>query len=408
MALVQSAILHSVFPCSSLRTRPKSAATKSFNMGKRKEELRDDEIRRKIQKLENKLAKKPARRRIIYSSSDSSAESDDDANQVAARKVTAVAMVHSPNSLRVTPPRAVSPPSPRSPQDMPSPPEQSTPAQTDTETEVPNPEEQQLDDEILSLLGDAPKSDHPFGPPMHKDIANRWQEILLKGLDKETKEKLLKQYVIPKNCDMLLAPKLNPEAKAALSDGSVKRDFCIMQKQNQVGVALAALASLTELIISGENNKQKLLKPLSDACRILCDSHHSETATRRHFVLTATDAALKETLVEAERDQFLFGENVSEKLKVAKSIQKTGESLKQQQKSVFNKNNFIANKSHLNFKPYRRTDHKPGASTARTARAPRAPQRYQPSASSYSYNRRAPAPSRARSPPPRRTTHYRR
>ncbi|XP_063618327.1 uncharacterized protein LOC134806605 [Cydia splendana] len=381
-------------------------------MGKRKEELRDDEIRRKIQKLENKLAKKPARRRIIYSSSDSSAESDDAANQVAARKVTTVAMVHdeaSQNSPRVTSPRAVSPPPPRSPQDMPSPPEQPTPAQTDTETEEPNPEEQQLDDEILSLLGDAPKSDHQFGPPMHKDIASRWQEILLKGLDKETKEKLLKQYVIPKNCDMLLAPKLNPEAKAALSDGSVKRDFCIMQKQNQVGVALAALASLTELIISGENNKQNLLKPLSDACRILCDSHHSETATRRHFVLTATDAALKETLVETKRDQFLFGENVSEKLKVAKSIQKTGESLKQQQKSVFNKNNFIANKGHLNFKPYRRTDHKPGASTARTARAPRAPQRYQPSASSYSYrDRRAPAPSRARSPPPRRNTHYRR
>jgi hypothetical protein len=114
-------------------------------------------------------------------------------------------------------------------------------------------------------------------------------------------------------------------------------------------------------------------------------------------------------LVEAGRDTFLFGENVSEKLKVAKSIQKTGESLKQQQKSVFNKNNFIANRGNLNFKRHRRTDNKPGASTARPARAPRAPQRYQPSASSFSYNRRAPAPNRARSPPPppRRTTNYR-
>ncbi|XP_047991937.1 uncharacterized protein LOC125230720 [Leguminivora glycinivorella] len=388
-------------------------------MGKRKEELRDDEIRRKIQKLENKLAKKPARRRIISSSSDSSALSDDDTSQVAVHKETTVAMVHcSPDSPRVTSPRAVSPlppppPPPRSPQDMPSPseqptpPEQTTPPQIDTETDLPAQEEQQLDDEILSLLGDAPKSDQQFGPPVHKDIANRWQEILVKGLDKETKEKLLKQYMIPRNCDMLLAPKLNPEAKAALSDGSVKRDFCIMQKQNQVGVALAALASVTEAIISGENNKQKLLKPLSDACRILCDNHHSDTMTRRHFVLASTDASLKETLVEAERDTFLFGENVSEKLKVAKSIQKTGESLKQQQKSVFNKNNFIANKGHLNFKPHRRTDNKPGANTARTARAPRTPQRYQPSASSHPYHRRAPPPHRARTPSPRRTPRYR-
>jgi hypothetical protein len=105
-------------------------------------------------------------------------------------------------------PRAVSPP----PQDISSPPEEPTPAQTDIEIEVP--QEQKLDDEILSLLGDAPKSDQQFGPPIHKDIASRWQEILSKGLEKEMKEKLLKGYMIPKNCDLLFAPKLNPEAKA--------------------------------------------------------------------------------------------------------------------------------------------------------------------------------------------------
>ena len=262
-----------------------------------------------------------------------------------------------------------------------------TPEATLCETEDP-----ELSEDILLLLGDAPKEETPLGPTIHKDVASRWQEILAKGLSKEAKDKLLKDYLVPSNCDLLLAPTLNPEAKAAIPDSLVKRDSSLMYKQKLIGVALSALAVTTGLLLSNEKSKEKILKPLSDACRLLCDSHCTDTKTRRNFVISSINTNMKDTLIETTRDKMLFGENLSEKLKAAKCIQKSGESLKTHQKNVFHKSNFTAksNKGRLNFKPlHRKTDQKQNAPPyAAAARAPRQPARAHP--------RRA----RERSPPP--------
>ncbi|CAG5010338.1 unnamed protein product [Parnassius apollo] len=74
--------------------------------------------------------------------------------------------------------------------------------------------EVQLDEDVLVLLGDAPKTETPMGPAIYKDIANRWQDILEKGV----KESLLKNYLIPSNYDLLMAPALNSGIKAADRD----------------------------------------------------------------------------------------------------------------------------------------------------------------------------------------------
>lgn len=216
-------------------------------------------------------------------------------------------------------------------------------------------EEPSLDEKTLELLGDAPKLETELGKPIHKDIAARWQEILNKGLDKETKEKLLKEYLVPSNCDRLLAPVLNPEIKAALPETLIKRDIGMTAKQKQIGIAIAALSNAVEVIISKEITPEKLLKPISDACRILCDTHFTDTKTRRGFVLSAINNNLKETVTESGRSKLLFGDDIAEKLKSAKSIQKSGEVLKQTPKSsVFNKANFVAtnknNRGRLNYK----------------------------------------------------------
>ncbi|KAJ2950146.1 hypothetical protein O0L34_g11496 [Tuta absoluta] len=222
------------------------------------------------------------------------------------------------------------------------------PAPTGTQTvsdPVAEPQEPELDENILALLGDAPKIDTNLGNATHKDLALRWQEILGKGLPKEGKEKLLQEYLIPKNCDLLVAPELNPEVKSALADVMIRRDFSLMTKQKQLGMAIAAINQAIELLISKENH-HKILKPVSDACRLLCDIHYEQTNTRRGFVISSINADMKETLSEAKRDKYLFGENLSEKLKTAKSIKKSGTDLKQtvnrnDKSSVWNKNNFL-------------------------------------------------------------------
>ncbi|XP_047984940.1 uncharacterized protein LOC125225330 [Leguminivora glycinivorella] len=208
-----------------------------------------------------------------------------------------------------------------------------------------------LNEDVLLLLGDAPEPEVDFGKPVHKDIASRWQEILIKGLPKEVTENLLKEYLIPQNCDFLVPPILNPEAKVALSDFMVKRDAALSAKQKQIGIALAALSQVVELVINKETSTQKILKPLGDACRVLCDSHFCETKTRRGFVTAAINADVKDIITESPRDKFLFGSNITEQLKSAKCIKESGSVLKQsknEKSQKFNVNNFIKRKNYNN------------------------------------------------------------
>ncbi|XP_047990197.1 uncharacterized protein LOC125229407 [Leguminivora glycinivorella] len=290
-------------------------------------------------------------------------------------------------------------------------PERPAPAQAAlAETELKDSEE--LDEETLQLLGNAPKVDTPLGPAIHKDIASRWQDILSKGLPKDQKDKLLEEYLVPSNCDLLQAPALNPEAKVPLNEVMIRRDVSLMHKQRQIGLALSALATTMEMVVLNETSKTKLLKPLSDACRILCDSHYMETKTRRSLILSSINTDLKETLTEVPRDSnFLFGENVSEKVKTAKNIQRSGEVLKQPRK--FSKNNFLAkqNKNRPNFKPvHRKTDNKWNSADgvdSRPARAPPAPRQTYSASRNRSYREYRERDQRDRSPPPRRP-YYRR
>ncbi|XP_049865489.1 H/ACA ribonucleoprotein complex non-core subunit NAF1-like [Pectinophora gossypiella] len=375
-------------------------------MGKKRKHADSDEdyIRRKIRRLEEKLINKAKRNRVIYSSDDdlSSQSSDSPPPMEAECESPLPVIVHAPAS---PPSQPESPPPPDSPPPPPPspllpPPKPPLPPPTasiiaDHNATAETIVAEELEGDILQLLGDAPRCETALGPPIHKDVASRWQEILVKGLLKDTKEKLLEEYLVPSNCNLLIAPNLNPEAKAALSDPLVKRDTFLMQKQKQIGIALSALASATSLILSNETSKQKLLKPISDACRILCDNHFMETKSRRNMVISSTNMQLKDTLMESVRDQsWLFGENISEKVKAAKSIQRSGDDLKNQPKQT-PKNS----RGRLNFKPqHRKVDHKPASSSDSGRGRPH-------QAAARGSARGAHHRPGQRSPPPRRSYH---
>ncbi|XP_064076304.1 uncharacterized protein LOC135194629 [Vanessa tameamea] len=261
--------------------------------------------KRKLQEVAEKS--RPKRRRILSSSSDSSLDESPNRNTIAtvsSPRSSVYRMGHDmAQVMPIVSPLPATPPAVMTPQ-----------RSADAE---------ELDSDILELLGDALKPNTCFGKSMHKDVADRWQDILGKGLPKETKEKLLSEYMVPDNCKMLVAPILNPEAKAALTDATVKRDHALLDKQKQVGVALSALSQAIDEIISIANkeHKLKILKPISDACRILCEVHNSDTKLRRNFVISAVNSSLKDTLMETGRDDYLFGTNLAERLKTAKTIQ---------------------------------------------------------------------------------------
>ncbi|KAI5636745.1 hypothetical protein NE865_10571 [Phthorimaea operculella] len=192
-----------------------------------------------------------------------------------------------------------------------------------------NIEINQLDEEILTLLGDAPKDQSPVGKDIHTDIATRLRDVLENGLKKELKEKITEEYPIPGNCQIFKAPLLNAEIKAAVSDLLQKKDASLAARQGQIGLALTALTSAMDILVTEKSEtSQAILRHISNAARLLCDSHYIDTRMRRNFLISSLNNKLKDTLKESKRDTYLFGEVLPEKLKATKAITKTSQDLR--------------------------------------------------------------------------------
>ncbi|XP_075973108.1 uncharacterized protein LOC142974577 [Anticarsia gemmatalis] len=194
----------------------------------------------------------------------------------------------------------------------------------DPEPSLPEPE---LDPDILTALGEAIEEVPKYGPKIHEKLTNLWLPILRKGINKETKEKLVKEYPIPENCQLLQAPKLNPEISAAIAESTRTRDKRVEAIQQQLGQGIAALNKGLQLLI---DNKERLqaIKFISDASRILCDLHHTETEARRKFITPGLDKAFLNIVQDVDRDELLFGNKLSDKIKATKVIEKQGLQIK--------------------------------------------------------------------------------
>ncbi|XP_060800410.1 uncharacterized protein LOC132901800 [Amyelois transitella] len=194
-----------------------------------------------------------------------------------------------------------------------------------TEQVVENTEPE-LDPEILQLLGSDPTKQTNFGENLHKDIMPRWKHILINGLDKDTKADILKSHLPPENCPHLKAPKLNAEIKAALNEINCKKECFNENKQNQLASCLAALGKALNIALVG--NYTEIIKPLSDAGRLLCDLHFRESQSRRYSIINTLNKDIRETVKNTKIDEYLFGSDLGEQLKTAKAISKSSSELR--------------------------------------------------------------------------------
>lgn len=185
----------------------------------------------------------------------------------------------------------------------------------------------ELDPEIRLALGDPAEDTPVFGENIHSDIAQRWLPILRKGLTKEIKEKLLKEHNVPDNCRLLKPPTLNLEIAAAVVDVVRSRDKKIEVRQGQLGQGITAISKAMSLLIS-DGNKLDVIKLLSEGCRILSDLHFMETRVRTKLITPCLEKSFLNLIQDEERDDTLFGNKLSEKIKAAKSIEKQGLQIK--------------------------------------------------------------------------------
>ncbi|XP_049882416.1 uncharacterized protein LOC126378257 [Pectinophora gossypiella] len=200
--------------------------------------------------------------------------------------------------------------------------EETVPNNPEIENVVP-----EIDPELLQALGEVTEGTPEFGEKIHENLAQLWAPLLKKGLSKESKEKLTKDYLIPENCKLFQAPKLNAEITAAISELARNRDKKMMATQQQLGIGLTAVNRAMTILLTSDN-KVKAMKYLSDGCRILCDLHQQQGYYRTKCITPCLDKSFCQVIQDVERDETLFGAKLSDQIKASKAIERQGLQIK--------------------------------------------------------------------------------
>ncbi|VEN62220.1 unnamed protein product [Callosobruchus maculatus] len=196
--------------------------------------------------------------------------------------------------------------------------------------------ENSLGSDLLQMLGDEPAISPVHGPPIHEAIVTRWTNVLKNGLDETAKQDLLQKHLAPENFKSLTVPQLNPEVSAALTAQLLRRDERLVHKQQVLAAGISAVAQvLSSMLEEKEGGNTPYIQSLSNAGRLLCHLHYSETITRKELIAINLNKDLKDTLSDAPIDNFLFGEALEDRVKAAKNLEKSSEELKQVRPKVF-------------------------------------------------------------------------
>lgn len=187
-----------------------------------------------------------------------------------------------------------------------------------------------LDAEFLCALGDKIDEVPTYGEKIHPVLAERWQPLLRSGMTRDVKEKLLKEYAIPENCKLLRAPSLNPQLLRPLTDATKGRDKKMEAAQQQLGLGMTAINRAMTILLTEEDKQSKVqaIKILSDGVRILSDLHFNETQARIKLITPSLDKTFLDTVQNVERDEFLFGSQLADKIKDSIAVEKQGWQIK--------------------------------------------------------------------------------
>ncbi|XP_072935036.1 uncharacterized protein [Epargyreus clarus] len=200
--------------------------------------------------------------------------------------------------------------------------DEEAPSQTINEEPIPILDKP-IGADILDALGNIEEIQE--GPTVHAEIVRRWIPIVTKGLPKDMKIELMTKHIPFENMPTL-TPRLNPEIMAAVSENIKKRDSIIAERQKQVGAALVAIGKSLELCIHNDDNID-IIKNMNDAAKIMCDTIYIDTQSRRSLIAAVINKDMKESLTD-EAGTFLFGNDLSEKIKATKAVQRSVKDLK--------------------------------------------------------------------------------
>lgn len=189
----------------------------------------------------------------------------------------------------------------------------------------------ELDDETLQILSDDEDSNKGDTLLLHPKLKNAWSKILLEGMKREKKTALLEKY--PRsNSSLFQTPKLNLEIEASVKEATLKRDKFFVADLDLCGASLAALGSSISMIFNGstqEIDTKDLLSKLIDSGKLMCELHNQLVKARKAFIYPCIDKSARQILEKTKHGEYLFGPELSQKVKCAKAVEKLGLTLKQ-------------------------------------------------------------------------------
>lgn len=190
----------------------------------------------------------------------------------------------------------------------------------------------QLPEDILQILGEDPQTTNKEALVLHAAVCTRWSHILARNISEEDRKTLYNRYQIPSNLETLTPPEINPEIVPHLSSYHKNRDAGFVAFQKSLAHSLVALGFALNTILSEMNSlpkemKDKLLEPLWDSGRLQASLFCKISETRRTFLTQTLNKQFKELTENTCPGKYLFGPELGEKIKEARSLENMGKNL---------------------------------------------------------------------------------
>ncbi|KAJ8686909.1 hypothetical protein QAD02_022703 [Eretmocerus hayati] len=164
---------------------------------------------------------------------------------------------------------------------------------------------------------------------MHSELVVHWKEVASQGLPGTDKLELIEKYSLPQNCTSSDPTKLNPKVRIALKPGIRSRDGRIVVKQQTIAASLVYTAKALAYLLKDSRDLQDLpvIESLSDTIVFLAMVQQNESIMRRSLILANIKCFLRDMLATTPIDEFLFGSNLDESLKAAKTLEAAAKDL---------------------------------------------------------------------------------
>lgn len=180
-------------------------------------------------------------------------------------------------------------------------------------------------------MGEDPTESQALKMTVKPELLKRWVFFCNEGLKKEDVESLDKKYACIKE---LQAPILNPQIAVTMKDFAIARDSHMVEIQKMAGTALSIVGSLITSVYENKDegvDLEDILTYQCDVAKILTQIVHKQSNSRKAFIEPGLSKETKAILKGTKIDEFLYGKELSEKIKEAKALDKIGENLKVQQ-----------------------------------------------------------------------------